>query len=510
VSVADPSVAQSATVVLAAGVGISAERIGTLLENSWIVQSAFGALIGVLLTWFGALFGSRKRIAWRAYMDDLPKLERQQQRSIAGTGVNFAISVDKTDERTHRTVAEKVDDPTWLVLLRVRNSGFVTIGPEDFNIPLTFTFPGRKVAGKYVIRQDPEFVAQVLGEPEPVNEPRRTVLERMFPFLATPLPADANEEQRREQLRLSNRFSLNRGQRFELMVVLSGTPPTEEDRKVIASGAIVGGKIIKEKPRRGPATRSLVFGGGATLTLAGLLIGLFVATPTTQNSGSCAGGSLTLTGSTAFAPVARQIAEAYVRACPSATITIQPDSSGSVFGLNTLVSDGQQGHAGGEIAMSDGPAPSGSGYGSLVGEPVAIIIFSVAVNAGVGNYNLTTGQIRGMFSGTITNWNMVGGPNLPVRVISREFGSGTRRAFDTFVLGGDEQSPSSFDCVHRNVASSPVILCNETKTSDELRNISTVPGAVGYAQTGDLATFSGGGINQVALNGLSPSYGNLG
>jgi ABC-type phosphate transport system substrate-binding protein len=189
---------------------------------------------------------------------------------------------------------------------------------------------------------------------------------------------------------------------------------------------------------------------------------------------------------------------------------VAPDSNGSIFGLNKLVSDGQAGRAAGEIAMSDGAAPPGGLYAKLVGEPVAIIVFQVAVNAGVGSYNLTTSQVQQLFSGAITNWSGVGGPNLPVRVVSREFGSGTRRAFDTYVLGGQEKSPSSFDCVNKNTTSSPVTLCNEANTVDVLQAVSSIAGAIGYAQTGDVAAWPGGHINPVALNGLSGSFGNLG
>ena len=42
-----------------------------------------------------------------------------------------------------RTTAE-VQIP-WLVLLRIRNSGRVTISGAEFSTPLTFTFPGREV-----------------------------------------------------------------------------------------------------------------------------------------------------------------------------------------------------------------------------------------------------------------------------------------------------------------------------------------------------------------------------
>lgn len=52
--------------------------------------------------------------------------------------------------------------------------------------------------------------------------------------------------------------------------------------------------------------------------------------------------------------------------------------------------------------MSDGPAPVG--YPALAGHPVAVIIFAVVVNKQADVFNLTAGQLRGIYSGAITNW----------------------------------------------------------------------------------------------------------
>ena len=86
--------------------------------------------------------------------------------------------------------------------------------------------------------------------------------------------------------------------------------------------------------------------------------------------------------------------------------------------------------------MSDGPAPAESTYRPLNGKPIAIIIVAVAVNKGVGLRDLTAADIQRMYNGTYTNWSQLKGTDLPIRLIGREFGSGTRRAFDADVLGG--------------------------------------------------------------------------
>ncbi len=47
--------------------------------------------------------------------------------------------------------------------------------------------------------------------------------------------------------------------------------------------------------------------------------------------------------------------------------------------------------------------------------------------------NLTTAQIKAIYSGTITNWQQVGGRDLNISLIARDDASGTRQAFDQII-----------------------------------------------------------------------------
>ncbi|RIH99704.1 phosphate ABC transporter substrate-binding protein [candidate division NPL-UPA2 bacterium Unc8] len=55
---------------------------------------------------------------------------------------------------------------------------------------------------------------------------------------------------------------------------------------------------------------------------------------------------------------------------------------------------------------------------------------------------LTMKQLKKIFTGEITNWNKVGGENLPITVIIREAGSGTRDAFEEIVHEGIDPVPT--------------------------------------------------------------------
>ena len=139
-----------------------AGRIGNLIVHSWPVQAAGLALITVLVTWAVTLFLNRKRIAWRAYVDAPINLAPTQLRYM-GKRLTFNIYVDDT------AIGRDGEVP-WLVLLRIRNAGFVPVRGKDFNTPLTFTFHGREVRGAEVIDHSGDSPEKILAPP-PKQEP---------------------------------------------------------------------------------------------------------------------------------------------------------------------------------------------------------------------------------------------------------------------------------------------------------------------------------------------------
>lgn len=80
----------------------------------------------------------------------------------------------------------------------------------------------------------------------------------------------------------------------------------------------------------------------------------------------------------------------------------------------------------------------------------AIPIARDAVAVVVGKTNafqgsLTKAQLRDIYTGKITNWQEVGGANLPIKVYNRSFDGGTREFFQDEVLLGERFAADSAD-----------------------------------------------------------------
>jgi phosphate transport system substrate-binding protein len=138
------------------------------------------------------------------------------------------------------------------------------------------------------------------------------------------------------------------------------------------------------------------------------------------------GASLTVAGSTAFQPFAEKLAEQFMAKRPDVNITVQ--GGGSALGIQSARSGAAQ------IGMADlvELPPEAK---ELLGVTVARDGIAIIVNPANAISNLSLEQIRGIFQGTIKNWNEIGGTDHPVRVVSREAGSGTRSSFETIVGG---------------------------------------------------------------------------
>jgi ABC-type phosphate transport system substrate-binding protein len=245
--------------------------------------------------------------------------------------------------------------------------------------------------------------------------------------------------------------------------------------------------------------RTLTIAGTGTGLAGAVVAGYLLSQSPAQVTATCSPGRLTIEGSTAYTPAASAESQSYQNGCGGAHLTVV--GLGSIDGLNSLVQAGP-GAASTSLAMSDGPAPDTPAYARLRGHgtPVAVIVFDIIVNPGAGLTNLTISQVRGIYAGRYTNWEQVGGSDLPIRLVSRGAESGTRATFEHRVLGGTEPPVSSTDCVDKDRApAASVTRCEEPSTPLVLAKVASTPGAIGYAESG--AAAQAPGVVAVSLDG---------
>ncbi|MCX8721620.1 MULTISPECIES: phosphate ABC transporter substrate-binding protein [Lactobacillus] len=162
---------------------------------------------------------------------------------------------------------------------------------------------------------------------------------------------------------------------------------------------------------------------------------------------------ITIVGSSALQPLIEQAGNDYHLAHLDSNIVVQGGGSGT--GLSQVQAGAVQ------IGTSDVFAETQKGIDEkkLKDYQVAIVGIVPIANKGVGVKNLTNQQLADIFTGKIKNWRQVGGKNLPIIVINRSRGSGTRTTFEDLILKGKDainsQEQDSNGTVKKIVNSTP-------------------------------------------------------
>ena len=187
--------------------------------------------------------------------------------------------------------------------------------------------------------------------------------------------------------------------------------------------------------------------------------------------------SLQLFGSTAFMPIARDAAKAYMGYCHNASITVNPgvNDADSAFGL-TKVCNAPASSAESMIAMFDGPSSS---CPKLTPNLMGALILSVVVNTHL-SYLFPRGdpavsQLDEIFDKPGDQGYIA---------VGRRSGSGTRRAFFMDVLDQNPstQMPDEGNCPPPTGRPfSNFRSCTEDSTQDLLNFVDKTPNAIGYA-----------------------------
>lgn len=222
--------------------------------------------------------------------------------------------------------------------------------------------------------------------------------------------------------------------------------------------------------------------------LAGIMTVSIVACGSSgEDSGSS--GSITVSGSSALLPLAKDAAEAFKEKNPDVSITLNGGGSGT--GLKQ-VSDGSV-----DIGNSDVPAEDkleADKAAELVDHKVCVVTMAPVINNELAKdiTSLTKQQLIDIFTGKVTNWKEVGGPDEEILLVTRPQTSGTRALFQEYALDGNEE-----------------VIGSSLETDDSgtlLQSVSDNKGAIGYVALSYLTNTDK--VSTVAIDGVEPTLEN--
>lgn len=192
-------------------------------------------------------------------------------------------------------------------------------------------------------------------------------------------------------------------------------------------------------------------------------------------------GSMTMSGSTSMEKLTNIAAEAFMIKYPD--VIVSPEFVGSSAGVEQVIS-GAVNIGNASRNLKDSEKEDGA-----VENIVAIDGIGVIVDKENTVVELTKDQLVSIYTGIITNWSEIGGPNQPIVVVGRESGSGTRGAFEE-ILDIEDQGKYSNEI---------------NSTGGVMAKVASTPGAIGYVSL-DIVDNT---VVAVALEGVTPTADNI-
>jgi phosphate transport system substrate-binding protein len=229
--------------------------------------------------------------------------------------------------------------------------------------------------------------------------------------------------------------------------------------------------------------RSAVLAGILATLIA--LVTACAAPAAAPASGTLGGRYIVSTGTGALA-VATALTKAYSTKHPAVTFTF--DDPGSTAIGTQQVADGTA-----ALAFSSRDLAPDEQHGLAI---VAVGLSGTAVIVNPANpvRGLSKDQLKAIFSGSVTDWSVVGGTAGPIHVVARDVGKATRLAFDDYVFGG---------AGHYTPAAAIV-----PDIDTMVRAVAADRGAIGMA-TLDARTAGETSIRPIAVDGVAATKENL-
>ncbi|AXL21715.1 phosphate ABC transporter substrate-binding protein [Megasphaera stantonii] len=193
-------------------------------------------------------------------------------------------------------------------------------------------------------------------------------------------------------------------------------------------------------------------------------------------------GHIQVVGSTSMEPLCSLVSESYME--KEQGISVSNEYVGSTAGIEALLA----GNA--DIGTSSRNLTQQEKNQGIVENIVAKDGIDIIINRNVtGVTALTSEQIRSLFTGEITNWKDLGGPDMPVIVIGQEAGSGTRAPFE-------EMLKLEGICRYSNELSG---------SGPVLARVAETNGAVGYCSM----ALADNSVTHIIVDGIAPTKENI-
>jgi len=194
--------------------------------------------------------------------------------------------------------------------------------------------------------------------------------------------------------------------------------------------------------------------------------------------------TLQIEGSTTVGPIADEFTETFKKLHPEITITVKKTGSGD--GIAALI-DGRCQIATSSRFMKPEEFKKAVDKGvTPVAHAIAMDGVCIIVHPSNPIKALKIDQVKGIYTGKITNWKELGGADKPIVVISRDTSSGTYECFTHFVMGKDNLF-KKVEYVNSNPQAHS--------------RVSTTEGAIGYVGLG----FVDEKVKALEMNGVAPS-----
>ena len=205
---------------------------------------------------------------------------------------------------------------------------------------------------------------------------------------------------------------------------------------------------------------------------------------TEENKKEASDNKLVVQGSSTVLPIAQKAAEVYMNK-KDVEITVRGGGSGN--GIAALIDDATDIADASRFIKKDEFMQARNNEVYPVPHRVAMDGIAVILNENNSVSNITLDEIKKIYTGQITNWKELGGPNEEIVVVSRDSSSGTFEVFGEIALEGERVAQTAL---------------MQSSNGTVASTVAETEGGIGYVGLGYL---DNAGIKAIKVNGVKPT-----